>query len=167
MNVTIHYDRPGLGVTHYVEELIEDDGVCLRTLATIPPEHRLSLSQQLWIDGLLRRPRMIATIHKHYFYHEHFDLLVFYDLAGQVAGYYSDVATPLQKVADGYAITDLFLDIWLTPEGVLHELDVDEFAEAIGRDLVPAGLQTIAWQTLDRLRDEVQAGIYPSRYLRG
>lgn len=165
MNVTIHYHRPGLGITHYTEELLEDDGCRVRTYAVIPPAHRLSLSQQLWVDGLLPKTQLIGSIRKHYFYREHFDVLVFLDTEGQLAGYYSDIATPLQKVADGYALTDLFLDIWLTPEGQLHELDVDEFAEALAKDLVPRGLQTIAWNTMDRLRAEVQSGVYPGKYL--
>jgi predicted RNA-binding protein associated with RNAse of E/G family len=119
----------------------------------------------LWIDGLLPKRQTIGSIRKHYFYHEHFDVLAFLDTEGQLAGYYSDITTHLQKVADGYAITDLFLDIWLTPEGRLHELDVDEFAEAIAKDLVPPGLQSIAWNTMERLRLEVQAGVYPQKYL--
>lgn len=167
MNVTIHYQRldPERGLARYTEALLADDGVQLVTRAVIPPERRAEVSAGLWRLGLLPAAQTLTTILKQYFYAENFDLLRFYDQHGALAGIYSDIATPLTRAGGAYHLTDLYLDVWVTPAGEFHELDWDEFeaAQAAGR-LSPQLAET-ARQTLARLRAEFQAGRYPAAYL--
>jgi len=163
--VHIHYHRILEGTTIYIEDLAADDGRCLQTFVDLPQHHRHSISAELWALGVLPPPQMVATIRKFYFYHEPFDVLAFYDTEGRLTGYYSDVALPLTRPNGEYHITDLFLDLWLTAEGAVHALDWDEFEAACAAGVLSPDLQDLARQTLQRLLAEINAGVYPSRYI--
>jgi predicted RNA-binding protein associated with RNAse of E/G family len=63
-------------------------------------------------------------------------------------------------------MTDWFLDIWLSPDGTLFELDLDEFEEALSKNLMSAAEAEIARRTFDRLIEEVKQGIYPHAYIK-
>ncbi|HEX9838506.1 MAG TPA: DUF402 domain-containing protein [Anaerolineales bacterium] len=102
---------------------------------------------------------------KTYFFGEHFNLLEFREEDGDLLGYYSDIGTPLVKTEDGYLMTDWFLDIWMKLDGVLLELDIDEFEEAISKNLLSSLEVDQARSTFARLIEEVKNGIYPYAYL--
>jgi hypothetical protein len=38
MEVIINFSRPGKGITRYIEELVDDDRVRIKTINYIPPE---------------------------------------------------------------------------------------------------------------------------------
>lgn len=164
--VFYHRRDPRRGTQLFEEVLIQDDGVCLRTTAVIPAEHRAGVSKGVWELGLLPREKVLTSLRKYYFYGEHFDLLQFFDQDGALAGYYSDIALPLERRGDEYHLTDLFLDVWVTGDGQFHELDWDEFEAAAEQGLLSEAEQAVARATLARLRAEFQAGRYPGYYLR-
>jgi hypothetical protein len=165
MLVTLHYTRPGKGLTVYTEGLVSDDGQRLHTYTVLPDEIRRDLSQALRRDHLITPTQTIAAIRKRYFYNEPFNLLEFWDTEERLAGYYSDLTDLLVKRDDVYYLTDLFLDLWLTPEGTLHELDWDEFDEAVDQGVLTPEQATLARQTMARLVSEVASGRYPTHYL--
>lgn len=71
----------------------------------------------------------------------------FHRADGTFTGFYANILTP-PVMGDGvWDTTDLFLDVWMTPEGVAMLLDEDELDEALGRELVDA-------PTADRAREE-------------
>jgi hypothetical protein len=165
--VAIHYRRlDQRGTTLYTETLVSDDGVRLQTFTAIPDEYRTAISQGLWGLGLLPRTQTFGSVRKHYFYAEPFDVLEFFDTAGRLAGYYSDITLPLTRVDGEYFITDLFLDVWITPQGAAHELDWEEFEEAARRGVLSAEQQAHARQAMRRLRAEIAAGAFPFQYIR-
>jgi hypothetical protein len=166
MQVNIHYTRlSARGTTIYREGLVEDDARRLTTYTIIPAEIQLPLSQAFWEGKLLPRGYMLGSVRKHYYYHEYFTVLAFFNLEGGLAGYYSDVATPLQKVGDDYYLTDLFLDYWLAPGHPPLALDEDEFEAAIGLGVLTAKQITQARSTFSRLGQEIAAGTFPNRYI--
>lgn len=164
MLVTIHYTRPGKGLTIFQEGLVSDDGQCLHTYTVLPEEIRQNLSRALQRDHLIAPAQTIGAIRKRYFYAEPFNLLEFWDTEDRLAGYYSDLTNLLVKREDGYHLTDLFLDLWLTPDGTLHELDWDEFEEASAQGVLTPDQQTLARQAMARLVAEAASGVYPTRY---
>lgn len=166
MLATIHYTRPGKGLTLYTEGLVSDDGHCLHTYTVLPDEIRQNLSLVLRRDGLIAPSQTIASIRKRYFYAEPFNLLEFRDTEERLAGYYSDIATLLVKQDGAYHLTDLFLDIWLAPDGTLHELDWDEFEEAIEQGVLTPEQQALAREAMARLVAEIASGRYPAHYLK-
>ncbi len=163
--VTIEYIRPGKDVNQYVEDVIFEDDRCIKTFKEFPDDTAKRLTLSLQSNGFITKQQTTTCISKVYFFAEHFNVLQFQDQNRQTIGYYSDVGTPLIKTATGYQMTDWFLDIWLTPEGKLFELDLDEFEVAMANQLLTAQEGQIARDTFARLIDEVKRGIYPNAYL--
>lgn len=165
--VTVYYRRldPERGTHAYLEYLIDDDGARLRTQRVIPADYRAGVSAGLWRLGLLPAAQTLTSIRKHYFYGEPFDVLEFFDQDGGFAGYYSDITTPLTRSDGAYHLTDLFLDVWVTPDRQFHELDWDEFEAAAEQGLITGEQQALARATMARLRAEFATGVYPERYL--
>jgi predicted RNA-binding protein associated with RNAse of E/G family len=164
--VTVEYIRPGKDVSHYTEDLVYVNDFYLKTFKYFPPEIAENLSGSLQKNGFILESQRTVCITKIYFFQEHFNVLQFQDEGQQTLGYYSDIGTPLIKTEKGYQMTDWFLDIWLSPGGRLFELDMDEFEEAISKNLLGAREAEIAKQTFQRLIHEVNQGIYPNAYLK-
>jgi uncharacterized protein len=164
--VRIEYIRPGKDITEYLEHLVEENEDYIKTFKAFPASIVESLTQSLRKNGFISSDQTTTSVTKIYFFHEHFDLLLFQDEQGKPLGYYSDIGTPLTKTANGYRMTDWFLDIWLSPDGTLFELDLDEFEEALAKNLITATDAEIARKTFVRLVNEVKRGIYPQIYLK-
>jgi len=91
--------------------------------------------------------------------------LEFRELDGALLGQYSDIGEPVAQVSPiEFQMTDLFLDIWLFPDGKLVELDWDEFEEAIEKQVITFAQANLARNTMKRLVDEATKGIYPNQY---
>jgi predicted RNA-binding protein associated with RNAse of E/G family len=163
--IEIHYLRPGKGLTIYQEDLVADDGARLTTYKRLPPDVSQRLTSALLAQRLIAPGQSAGAIRKHYFYDEHFNLLEFLDPAGEVLGYYSDIATPLRREAGHYATTDLFLDVWLVPGQPALGLDEDEFAAAAAAGLMTPEEQAEARRAYNRLLAEAVTGRYPHAYL--
>ena len=165
MKIRINYSRIGDGISVYTENLVEDNGTRLKTFSVIPVEFGSPISEEWRQKGLIAQSQSIHSVTKYYFYTEYFDVLVFSDGNGELVGYYCDIVTPLEKIGNEYFLTDLFLDLWLTPDRTVWELDWDEFERAANAGLISTGLQEKARSTLKRLRDEIAKGTFPSAYI--
>ena len=162
----IEYIRPGKEVTYYEEDLFTQDDTCVRTFKTLPEDIATRLSDSLVKQGLIQSQQRVGTISKVYFFAEPFNLLEFRELDGTVLGHYSDIGEPAIRISENQIqMTDLFLDIWLHPDGRLLELDWDEFEEAIEKQIITPSQADLAREAMKRLVDEVGRGAYPSRYI--
>lgn len=164
--ITVEYIRPGKETSYYEEDVLIENDEYLKTFKRLPEEIAESLTQSLRENLLIAQDKSCACVTKVYFFHEHFDLLLFQDQHEGVLGYYSDIGTPLVKTHDGYRMIDWFLDIWLSADGTLFELDEDEFEDALNNNLLNNADGEIARSTFHRLINEVKAGIYPGDYLK-
>lgn len=163
----IHYYRYDRPPAVYKEGFVEDDGKCLRTFTLIPPEIAARLAASWIADGLLPSGATLHSLKKYHFYGEYFTILELLDLDGNPLGYYSDIATPLEKNQDGeYELHDLILDLWVFPDGSVRELDWDQFIVAERRRVIPGNLAAIARRTLQRLVRETHAGRFPVEYIK-
>jgi len=164
--VRMEYIRPGKETTYYEEDFVSQNKFCLRTQRTLPPEISERLSRALQEQHLIAPHQRVARISKIYFFTEPFNLLEFRDPDGNLLGHYSDIGTPaVQLTADTYQMTDLYLDIWLFPDGRLLELDWDEFEEAVEKGLLSAEQAELAKTAMKRVVREVADGMYPEKYL--
>lgn len=164
--VEIHLSRLTKPPRVYHEGLVADDGMRVRTFSVVPHEISLPLSLHFQQQGFLAAAQRIASVSKWLFYHEFFTIVEFFNAEQTLLGYYCDIATPLQKIGNEYHLTDLILDLWLTPDLRTHELDHDEFSEAVEHGLVDEEYRQVALSTMDRLRDEIRQGIFPAAYLK-
>lgn len=164
--VRIEYIRPGKYMHVYEENFLSLDESCLRTHKTLPEDIAISLSNALVSQGLVAAGERVGIIDKTYLFEEPFNLLEFRRADGSLLGYYSDIGEPvIQLGEDQFQMTDLFLDVWLSPDGRLLELDWDEFDEAVqGRVISPAQAD-LARAAMRRIVDETAKGIYPFRYI--
>lgn len=164
--VIIHHLRPGKKEEIFREGFVAEDENGLRTLTIVSPADSQSLTERLIARGFINDGEIIRAVQKSYWYREPFNLLVFLGEQDEVLGYYSDIALPLRKVDDGFELTDLFLDIWVKPDGTLLELDLDEFEEACQKGLLPPQHQELAVAAFARLKAEAKQEKYPHHYLR-
>ena len=163
--VRIEYIRPGKEVTYYEEDFFAQDETCLRTFKKLPEEISARLSSALLEQNLIQPNQRVETIEKLYFFNEPFNLLIFREMGGSLLGYYSDIGEPATQLSPTeFQMTDLFLDIWLFPDGRLLELDWDEFEEAIEKKVITSAQADLARNAMKRLTEEIAGGIYPERY---
>lgn len=80
---------------------------------------------------------------------------------GTFTGYYANILTPVRVDCDDWHTTDLFLDVFVTPAGEVHVLDVDELAEAERRGWIDRRLAGRARLEADRLARAARAGAWP------
>ncbi len=163
--ITIHLARIGNSPRSYVEGLVEDNGTRLKTFSVVPPEVSKRLSEKFRQYGWFQVGAVLGTVSKFHFYQEYFSIVRYGDTEDELLGYYCDVVTPLQKNGDEYFLTDLILDLWISPAFDFQELDRDEFEEAIEVGLLSPELQQKALETLERLKREIAGGRFPLVYL--
>ena len=163
--VHVKYIRPGKDVVILNEEYYDHDETCIRTIR-IPPEDAFKrLSEALVRQHMIQSGQSVGTISEVYFFNEPFNVLEFRELGGTLLGYYSDIAEPSIQVSENeIQLTDLFLDIWLFPDGRLLELDWDEFEEAVQKQVITPAQAGLAQAAMKRLVNEAAKGIYPSQY---
>jgi predicted RNA-binding protein associated with RNAse of E/G family len=164
--VRMEYIRPGKEITYYEEDFISQDAVCLRTHKTLSQDIVERLSQALQAQNLIAADQQVLTIKKTYFFTEAFNILEFRGSNENLLGYYSDIGEPTIQLGPAeFQMTDLFLDIWLHPDGRVMELDWDEFEEAIRNHVITSTQANLARDTMKRLLAEVAHGLYPIKYL--
>ena len=163
--VTIHLARLGKPERAYQEGFVEDDGIRLKTFSIVPASTGLHLSEKFHHQGWLLSGQSIVSVAKYLFYNEYFTIVEYQDRTRKALGYYCDIVTPLQRSGDEYFLTDLILDLWISPDLQVIELDRDEFEAAISSGLFPLIHEEAALAALDRLKSEVENGVFPARYL--
>lgn len=164
--IRIEYIRPGKETAYYEEDFVAQDEICFRTYKSLPENVSEPLSQAMRKQGLIEPHQRAVIITKTYFFTEPFNLLEFRDADGTLLGHYSDIGEPVKQLGPGeFQMIDLFLDIWLHPDGRLLELDWDEFEEAIQKRVISPAQAELARATMQRLVNEIAQGMYPAKYL--
>ncbi len=99
-----------------------------------------------------------------------FDVGRVYRPDGTWTGYYIDVLEPVQWEASNpntlEPIVDLFLDLWIAPDGKHMVLDADEFEEAITLGHLTRGQVGRARSTLQELVEATERGEFPPAVVR-
>lgn len=89
----------------------------------------------------------------------------FYRPDGSFTGYYVDVLEPVRwqgnDPATLHPLVDLFLDLWVSPDGAHEVLDEDEFEEAIGAGAVSPEQEEHARSVLQTLVRAAESGAFP------
>jgi len=98
-----------------------------------------------------------------------FDVGKFFDASGKWLGYYCDIIEPLTRLIRGSrtsVISDLFLDIWITPHNDCYVLDEDEFESAIRSRSVTKSVAEKARSQLQLLIKKIEQGDFPPSQVR-
>jgi predicted RNA-binding protein associated with RNAse of E/G family len=84
---------------------------------------------------------------------------------GTFTGYYADVLEPVRWEGDDPTtvepIVDLFLDLWIAPDGSYQALDEDELEEAVRKGIVSPERERRAQRVLTDLIERTEKGEFP------
>jgi predicted RNA-binding protein associated with RNAse of E/G family len=90
-------------------------------------------------------------------YHDWYDIGAIYNREKQFQGYYCDICSPIQKIPNGYEMTDFFLDVWVTPDNHYTLLDEEEFTHAITHNWLTSHQITNAKNKLSTLIHAIES----------
>jgi predicted RNA-binding protein associated with RNAse of E/G family len=99
-----------------------------------------------------------------------YDVGKFYDSKRMVTGYYCDIIRPVARLLSNATktsiITDLFLDLWITPDGRYVVLDEDELERAHAKHIISSSLARRARRELQFLIQLTKLGQFPPASIR-
>jgi hypothetical protein len=84
------------------------------------------------------------------------------NLRGEHTGYYCDIVTPPRLLEDGgVELTDLFLDLWVSPDLRYKVLDEEELEDAFSKGWITERLHKKAKEELRKLVARVEQRRFP------
>ena len=152
--IELIYKRLPNRVHHFQQNLLyEDDDVIVTT-------QRITPSSPIIIDG-------VTVLGDNYravwfvFADRWYDIGKIYNLKDRFTGYYCDIILPMKRTRTHFEITDLFLDLWVSPDGSYQVEDEDEFESAVAQNWIQTDLANQAKNALQDLIAEVESGAFP------
>ena len=155
--VTLTYKRPPDRVNHFQQELLYLDEDVIVTSQRVKPSSPIVQNGQMVLGDNFAAVWFVFT-------GLWYDVGKVYNLNNEWTGYYCDVLKPVKRSVDvngkldRFEITDLFLDLWINPDGTYEIQDEDEFEDAIQNGAIDAALERKALEVLKTLIAEVEAG---------
>lgn len=156
--VHIHYLRPPDRREIFTQKLLMDGEVVKVTLAeNVPFDPPIRVHDQVVLEA--GSDAVWFT-----FPHVWHDIGRFHRADGTFTGLYANILTP-PLIRDGgvWETTDLFLDVWVSPRGVLSVLDEDQLEEAVARGWVSDTQARRAREEVEWIRREYEEGRWPPR----
>ena len=155
--VTLTYKRPPNRVNHFQQELLYLDEEVIVTSQRVKPSSPIVQNGQMVLGDNFAAVWFV-------FIGLWYDVGKVYNLENKWTGYYCDVLKPVKRSVDvngklnRFEITDLFLDLWINPDGTYEIQDEDEFEEAVQNGAIDAALERKALEVLKTLIAEVESG---------
>jgi uncharacterized protein len=154
--VHIHYRRPPDREEVFTQRLLWD-----------APDVKITLAEDVPFDPPIRILGEVAlekgsTAIWFTFPGRWHDIGRFHRADGAFTGIYANILTPPVIRPGGiWETTDLFLDVWVDPQGRLSVLDEDQFRDAVARSWVTPLEAHLARQEVERIRRKHQDGRWP------
>ncbi len=160
--VTLTYKRPPDRVNYFQQQLLYlDDDVIVTSQRVKPSTPILQKGETVLADNFAAVWFVFTGLW--------YDVGKVYNLNNEWTGYYCDIMKPVKRSMnttgelDCFEITDLFLDLWVNPDGSYEIQDEDEFEEAIQTGAIDTTLAKTARDVLNTLIVEVESGRLESR----
>lgn len=155
--VTLTYKRPPDRVNHFQQQLLYIDDEVIVTSQRVRPSSPIVQNGETVLGDDFTAVWFVFT-------GLWYDVGKVYNLNNEWTGYYCDIMKPVKRSVDAtgkidcFEITDLFLDLWVNPDGTYQIQDEDEFEEAVQDGVINAELAKKAWNVMKTLIAEVEAG---------
>ncbi len=155
--VTLTYKRPPDRVNHFQQELLYLDDDVVVTSQRVKPSSPIVQNGATVLGDDFAAVWFVFT-------GLWYDIGKVYNLDNEWTGYYCDVLKPVKRRVNAagklecFEITDLFLDLWVNPDGTYEIQDEDEFEEAIQNGAIDAELERKAREVLNTLIAKVEDG---------
>ena len=160
--ITLTYKRPPNRVNHFQQQLLYVDDEVIVTSQRVRPSTPIVQNGKTVLDDNFATVWFVFT-------GLWYDVGKVYNLDNEWTGYYCDIMKPVKRSMDVngklecFEITDLFLDLWINPDGTYQIQDEDEFEAAIQEGIIDAELERKAWEVMKTLIAEVEAGYLEQR----
>ena len=155
--VTLTYKRPPDRVNYFQQQLLYiDDDVIVTSQRVKPSSPIVQNGETVLADNFAAVWFVFTGLW--------YDVGKVYNLDNEWTGYYCDIMKPVKRSIDAagelacFEITDLFLDLWINPDGSYEIQDEDEFEEAVQNGAIDAELEKKAREILDALIAKVEDG---------
>ena len=155
--VTLTYKRPPDRVNHFQQELLYLDEEVIVTSQRVKPSSPIVQNGETVLADNFAAVWFVFT-------GLWYDVGKVYNLNNEWTGYYCDVLKPVKRSVDvngklnRFEITDLFLDLWINPDGTYEIQDEDEFEDAIQNGAIDAALERKALEVLKTLIADAESG---------
>ncbi len=155
--VTLTYKRPPNRVNHFQQELLYVDEKVIVTSQRVKPSSPIVQNGETVLGDNFAAIWFVFT-------GLWYDVGKIYNLDNEWTGYYCDIMKPVKRninatgKLDCFEITDLFLDLWINPNGTYQIQDEDEFEEAIQIGAIDTELKRKARDVLNTLIAKVEEG---------
>lgn len=154
--VKIHYLRPPEREEVFRQQLVHEDVGVKVTFA-----RSMALATPLEIDGRIALESGSDVVWFTFPGRWH-DIGRFHTAEGVFTGLYANILTPpVFEPGHVWRTTDLFLDLWLPPDGTIRLLDRDEFEEAAAAGWIDGDARRRALEEVERVVAAVVAGSWP------
>jgi uncharacterized protein len=162
-HLTYQYIRPPGRVSSFTADLIEVGENIIAMELTLRRDRPLRIGgEEVLGDGY----RAVWFLFKD----EGWDIAAVYRPDGRFTGYYVDVLDPVcwqgVDLETLLPLVDLFLDLWLAPDGSYEVLDEDEFAEAVEKGWITERQRRHAQGVLTDLKERIREGTFPPEEVR-
>lgn len=153
--VAIHYKRPPDRLRIYDQRIVHEEEDVIVTLSH-PIESEVTMRHEG--DIMLEKGSLALWFTFPDVWH---DIGRFHRADQAFTGLYANILTP--PIIDGpiWHTTDLFLDVWQTPEGTTFLLDEDEFADAKAKELIDQETAARAWEEGQTILADAAHGVWP------
>lgn len=158
--VRIHYRRPPDRLQVFEQYLVHDgDDVKVTLAENLPYEPPMRIEGEV----VLELGSDVVWFTFPGLWH---DVGRFHRADGTFTGFYVNILTPPVIQGHHWETTDLFLDLWISPEGRPMLLDEDELDEAVGKELMDPVTAARAREEAHRLFQAAAAGTWPPAAVR-
>ena len=156
--ITLTYKRLPDRVNYFQQELLYEDSEVIVTSQRIKPSSPIVLNGETVLGDNFTAVWFVFT-------GLWYDIGKIYNLDNEWTGYYCDIMMPVKRSADQFEIVDLFLDLWVSPDGSYEIQDEDEFETALEEGVITPELAEKAQNALNDLIDAVTSGRFPPEFV--
>ncbi len=157
--ITLTYKRLPDRVNYFKQQLLYEDDETIVTSQRITPSSPIILNGETVLGDNFTA---VWFVFAGYWY----DIGKIYNLKNEWTGYYCDIIKPVKRQEGIFEIVDLFLDLWISPDGTYVIQDEDEFEHAVRNGDISKELAKQARNALTKLISEVESGNFPSEFVK-
>ena len=160
--ITLTYKRLPDRVNHFQQQLLYVDDEVIVTSQRVRPSSPIVQNGKIVLGDNFAAVWFVFT-------GLWYDVGKVYNLNNEWTGYYCDIMKPVKRSMNAsgklncFEITDLFLDLWINPDGTYEIQDEDEFEAAVREGVIDPELEKKARNVMKTLIAEVEAGHLESR----
>ncbi len=157
--ITLSYKRLPDRIHYYEQQLLYADDDIIVTTQKIKPSSQIVINEKTVLGD---NYTAIWFVFSGLWY----DIGKIYNLNNEWTGYYCDIIKPVNRSSNNFEIVDLFLDLWVSPDGNYEVQDEDEFETALREGTITTELASKARNALDDLIDNVTSGNFPPDFVK-